>query len=164
VWRGWLGERDVYAGFQWGELYWQFDQSRPVGINPKGATIEGHSVDGVLPDDQRRSGPFTWPAPRENYVWEALQGATVAVMVMQRCRYPGPQVLGWSDSAHQRAVEWLYGPHFAPTGGDNHVNFPPEGDDLFLVPLLNRLYGTHHPVDADAQGGKGMAWTAWTHP
>jgi hypothetical protein len=74
VFKGWLGDRASYAGFDYGDLSWQADPSKPVGINPRGAMIQGHSVDGVLPDDQRRAGGFTWPPPKENYVWEAMQG------------------------------------------------------------------------------------------
>ena len=38
VWKGYLGDRSSYAEFAYGELSWQFDSSRPVGINPVGAT------------------------------------------------------------------------------------------------------------------------------
>ena len=71
VFKGWLGDRASYASFDYGDLAWQADAARPVGINPKGSTKEGHDIDGVLPDDQRRAGGFTWPPPKENYVWGA---------------------------------------------------------------------------------------------
>ncbi len=49
VFKGYLGDRSSYAGFRYGkELSWQCDASQPVGINPKGCTKEGHSIDGVL--------------------------------------------------------------------------------------------------------------------
>src|SRR5690606_4402054 len=59
VLRGYLGDRGAYAGFKYGELTWQCDASRPVGINPKGCTKSGLSLDGVMPDDQRRGGSFS---------------------------------------------------------------------------------------------------------
>ncbi|MCI0394086.1 MAG: hypothetical protein L0322_04010, partial [Chloroflexi bacterium] len=68
VFQGWLGDRNAYAGFNYGDLDWQCNPSAPVGINPAGCTRNGYSIDGVLPDDQRRSGGFTWPPPQENYV------------------------------------------------------------------------------------------------
>src|SRR5262245_28417084 len=71
IFRGWLGERSAYASFEYGDLDWQADPLHPVGINPRGATRDGHSIDGVLPDDQRRAGGFTWPPQKENYVYEA---------------------------------------------------------------------------------------------
>jgi hypothetical protein len=66
VFKGWLGDRSAYAGFTYGDLAWQADPSKPVGINPKGATRNGHLIDGVLPDDQRRAGGFSWPPQQEN--------------------------------------------------------------------------------------------------
>src|SRR5262245_13978957 len=63
VFRGWLGDRASYAGFKYGDLSWQCDPASPVGINPAGCVKNGHSIDGVLPDDQRRAGGFKWPPP-----------------------------------------------------------------------------------------------------
>ena len=40
VFRGWLGDRTAYAGFSYGELSWQCDTSKPVGINPVGCYEE----------------------------------------------------------------------------------------------------------------------------
>ena len=37
VFRGYLGERSAYAGFKYGNLSWQMDEARPVGINPRGS-------------------------------------------------------------------------------------------------------------------------------
>jgi len=64
----------------------------------------GHeSIDGVLPDDQRRAGGFTWPPQKENYVWEGLQGAVVQAEVLHRAGY---DTWNWSDKALLRAVTW----------------------------------------------------------
>ena len=54
VFKGYLGDRSSYSGFQYGDLSWQCNSSAPVGINPKGCTKQGHSIDGVITDDQRR--------------------------------------------------------------------------------------------------------------
>ncbi len=129
VFRGWLGERSAYAGFSYGELDWQSNPSAPVGINPRGAKIDGHSVDGVLPDDLRRSGGFTWPPPAENYVYEALQGAILQAELLSRAGYASYQ---WGDSALARAYAWLY----------NVAAFPAEGDDSWQPHLVNARYGT----------------------
>ena len=101
VFKGWLGDRDAYAGFVYSELWWQADPQMPVGINPVGSTIQGYSVDGVLPDDQRRSGPFAWPPPQENYVYTALQGSLAHAVILDRQGY---DVWNWSDRALLRAV------------------------------------------------------------
>lgn len=144
VFRGWLGDRSAYASFSYGDLSWQSDPSHPVGINPKGATIAGHDVDGVLPDDQRRSGSFSWPPPNGNYVWEALQGATLTGVLV-------PDAWGWSDNALERAVRWQY-----------EVNdYPPAGDDTCTPWTVNHFAGTSFAAATPCQPGKGFGFTDW---
>ena len=150
IFKGWLGDRFAYAGFKFGELFWQADPLQPVGINPKGATKEGHSIDGVLPDDQRRSGPFTWPPPRENYVYEALQGALAQAVILHRAGY---DVWNWSDRALLRAYQWLY----------EQAQFPAAGDDEWQMHVVNYFYGTSFPAALPARPGKNLGWTDWTH-
>jgi hypothetical protein len=147
VFKGWLGDRNAYAGFVYGELDWQADPSKPVGINPKGATLHGQNVDGVLPDDQRRAGGFTWPPQKENYVWEAMQGSLVQAHLLKRAGY---DAWNWSDRALLRAVTWEY----------NVAKYPAEGDDAWQIWIVNRAYGTSFPTSA-ASVGKNMAWTDW---
>jgi len=149
VFRGWLGDRSAYAGFQFGALDWQADPARPVGINPPGAMRDGHPIDGVLPDDQRRSGVFLWPPPKENYVWEALQGALVQAAILSRAGY---DVWEWSDQALLRAVTWLYA----------SCDFSATGDDTWLPPLVNAYYGSDFPAPVPSSPGKNMGWTDWT--
>lgn len=149
VFRGWLGDRSSYAGFSYGSGDWQCNAAAPVGVNPAGCTRSGHSIDGVLADDQRRGGGFTWPPPKENYVWEALQGATVAAQLLTRAGHPAWQ---WQGGALQRAVGWLH----------EQARFPAEGDDAWVPWLVNFAYGTRFPTTT-ASVGKNMAWTDWTH-
>jgi hypothetical protein len=150
VFRGWLGDRNAYTGFSFGDLSWQCNSNQPVGINPAGCTRDGHSIDGVLPDDQRRGGAFTWPPPKENYVWEGLQGAVVQAQLLHRAGYPAWE---WQDRALLRAVTWLH----------SQANFPAEGDDRWQPWLVNYAYGTNFPAPSPTSPGKGMAWTDWTH-
>lgn len=149
VFRGWLGERGAYAGFEWGELDWQADPAQPVGINPRGALRDGHSLDGVLPDDQRRAGTFTWPPPKENYVWEALQGALAQAVILSRYGYDAWE---WSDQALLRAVTWL------------HVQcaFPANGDDTWQPHIVNFFYAADFPAPVPSSPGKNLGWTDWT--
>lgn len=147
VFQGWLGDRNAYSGFEYGDLDWQSDKSKPVGINPKGATIQGKNVDGVLPDDQRRAGGFTWPPQKENYAWEALQGATVQAWLLHRA---GFDVFNWSDKALLRAVTWLY----------TVANYPAEGDDTWIPWVYNKVYGTSFATKPAGQG-KNMSYTDW---
>lgn len=150
VFRGWLGDRSGYIGFSFGDLWWQADQASPVGINPRGAQIAGHSVDGVLPDDQRRAGGFTWPPPKENYVYEALQGALVQAVILSRAGY---DAWNWQDKALLRAFDWLH----------VEASFPAAGDDTWQPHVVNYYYGRSFPAPVPASPGKNVGWTDWTH-
>ncbi len=150
VFKGWLGDREAYSAFVFGELWWQSDPSAPVGINPLGATLGGYPVDGVLPDDQRRSGRFAWPPPQENYVYEALQGALVQAAILHRAGY---DVFEWEDQALLRAFTWLH----------VQAGFPAEGDDTGLPHIVNYYYGSSFPAPIPSQPGKNIGFTDWTH-
>jgi len=150
VFKGWLGDRESYAGFRFKDRDWQANPARPVGINPVGATREGFSIDGVLPDDQRRAGGFRWPPPKENYVYTALQGALAQAVILHRLGYP---VWDWEDRALLRAFRWLH----------EQAHFPAVGDDTWLPHLINYYYGTHFPAPVPARPGKNLGWTDWTH-
>src|SRR5690606_7791705 len=157
VFRGYLGDRSAYAGFDHGgpadavDLSWQCDPSHPVGINPPGCTRNGLSLDGVLPDAQRRGGSFTTSPPRENYVWEAMQGLLAQAVILHRAGYP---VWEWEDRALLRAMEWLH----------RVVDFPAEGDDHWQPHIINHYYGTRFPAPVPSRAGKNVGWTDWTHP
>lgn len=151
VFKGYLGDRSSYAGFVYGDdLSWQCDPKRPVGINPVGCARNGLSLDGVLPDDQRRGGSFTTSPPKENYVWEALQGLLAQAVMLHRVGYP---VWEWEDRALLRAVEWLH----------EVAKFPAQGDDSWQPHIVNRYYGTDFPAPMPARPGKNFGWTDWTH-
>ena len=150
VFKGFVGDRTAYAGFKYGELWWQSNPSLPVGINPKGATIQGHNVDGVLPDDQRRGCSFVWPPCKENYAWEALQGAVVQAQLLHRAGYDS---WNWSDKALLRAVTWL-----------NITNqYPPNGDDVYITWIINKAYGSTFTTVSPVGIGKNMSFTDFTH-
>lgn len=150
VFRGWLGERDAWQAFQFGERWWQPGGALSYGVNPVGATINNHSVDGVIPDDQRRAGPFHWPPPRENYVYEALQGAILQALLLERQGY---DPWSWADLALLRAFRWLH----------DQADYPAEGDDTWMPHVINQVYGTSFPAPSPSQPGKGMGFTDWTH-
>ena len=151
VFKGYLGDRSSYAEFNYGsDLSWQADPDNPVGINPKGATKDGHNIDGILPDDMRRGGAFTWPAEHTGYPWEALQGALVQAEILYRAGY---DTYEWEDRALLRAVERLY-----------EIGWDAEGDDEWQTWLIDARYGTIYADNAAARHGKIMGWTSWTHP
>ncbi len=151
IFKGYLGDRNAYAGFVYGsDLSWQADPANPVGINPLGALKDGHSIDGVLPDDQRKDGPFTWPPPTASDVYEALQGALAHAVILHRAGY---DAWNWQDQALRRAFEWLY----------NEANYPAGGDDEWEPHLVNYYYHTVFPTTTPAEPGKNVGWTDWTH-
>ena len=138
-------------GFEFREDWWQADPSAPLGVNPLGATIMGRNVDGVIPDDQRRGGMFEWPPPRENYVWESLQGTVATAHMVERA---GHDPFSWQDRAILRAVTWLH----------DEPDYPAEGDDSWVPFRINAAYGTSFPTDASRPVGKSAGFSAWTHP
>lgn len=161
VFKGWLGDRNVYAGFTlWGGLCWQANPTEPVGINPPGSTIDGHNVDGVLPDDQRRNNgndgeqcEFEFPFEQVNYCYEALQGTIVTAALLAKAGY---SPFSWSTNAIARAYTWL----------NVECAFAATGDDKFQMPLVDYHIGTSYWATSGnvAVGkGKNMAWTDWSH-
>lgn len=151
VFRGWLGDRNAYAMFDYGSLEWQADPDNPVGINPLGATKDSHDIDGVLPDDIRRDGPFGWPPPGGSASYIALGGALPLAVILHRRGY---DAFNWQDAALGRAWVWL----------SDVAGFEPSGSRRWEVMLVNRYYGLDE--DASGQSGRGspVAYTAWTHP
>jgi len=146
---GWTGNRAAYAGFTYGELWWQADPAKPVGIDPLGSTIQGHNVSGAQPEEMRRAGSgFTWPPIQTDYAWEGLQGATEQAKMLTRAGYPGWQ---YNDQAILRAVNFLDGLGWLATG-----------DDQYQVWMINKAYGTHLATIDAAGHGKGVGWTSWT--
>ena len=154
VFGGWLGVRGLYSGFSYGELCWQADQTRPVGINPRGATLAGISVDGVLPDDQRRSGRCPPEISQENYVYEALQGVTAQAVMFDRLGLE--EVWTVRHAALYRAFAWLH----------EEALFPAEGDDVWQAWVVNKAYDLGLSAFPSPQGGvghgKSVGWTDWT--
>jgi Alginate lyase len=150
VFHGYLGDTSAYSGFVFGnDLTWQCDPLHPVGINPTGCLKDGHSIDGVLPEEMRRGASFQWPPIYTGYAWEALQGALVQAEILNRAGYPTWE---WQDKALLRAVKFLYS-----------IDWKPEGDDEGLVWVINHAYGTDYPAALPARHGKNIGWTDWTH-
>jgi hypothetical protein len=154
VFRGWLGDRSSYTGFEFQNLSYQADPARPVGINAAGATKSGVSIDGALPDDMRRGCSFRTVPCHTVYPWEALQGAVVQAELLAR---RGFDAWNWSDQALLRAAAYLRGLD-ALYGG-----WWAEEDDTWQPWLLNRAYHTELPATSPTMPGKVMGWTDWSH-
>jgi hypothetical protein len=116
-----------------------------------GATLLGRSVDGVLPDDQRRAGVFQWPPPVSNYPYGALQGAVAQAVIAERQGHPAFEL---EDAALLRALRWL----------EDEMGAPLQGDDAWVGHVMNHFLGTSFPAPVPAEPGKNRGWTDWTHP
>jgi hypothetical protein len=164
VLKGWLGDRSAYSGFDYGDLSWQADPSKPVGVNPPGARLHGAPVGGALPDDQRRCEeptPFPdaaidWMSDssnegvcQTNYSYEALQGVLLQALILRRRGY---DTFRWEKKAIGRAVVWLT---------TWNAQFP-DGDDRWQTFVLNRAYPTLGlPEVSPAPVGKSLGYTDW---
>ena len=156
IFRTFVGESNDHADFVYGGPYgsrdfsWQIGPNY-VGINPSHSMIDGHSVDGVQPDDQRRAGSFAWPPPTTNYAWEALQGAVATAWVLYRNGYP--DVFRWADSALYRSVRW----------NTDIAEFPPTGDDRWINWILSYVGFENLILETPTTPGKNIGFTDWTH-
>lgn len=147
--RAWLGE-SVANSLKYTDTKWHASSSK-AGINRRGAVVLGQNVDGVQPEDQRRTGePGTSAPAKGSYPWEALQGALVTGALLDRA---GVVDIDAGDKALTRAFNWLY------TVNGN----PPESDDQWQPWVLNRIAGTSFAAKAAVSPGKNMGWTDWTH-
>lgn len=166
IFHAWVGDRTRYQGLDFstadlgGGDDWQCNVNESYGsgndngygINPVGCSRDGHDIGGVLPDDQRRGGPFTWPPFKENYNYTALQGVMVSAVLLDR---QGHDVWNWEDQALRRAWDWLH------DAADFPATDPVAASDDGWQPYIpNYFYGTSYPTDPDSIG-KNMAWTAW---
>jgi hypothetical protein len=171
VMKGWVGDRSAYPGipgplfgpdylgrgFRAGgaedDLSWHANPDEPRGVNPEGATKEGHSIDGALPDDMRRGGPFQWPPIYTLYPREALSGFVALAEVLHRQGY---DIYAWEDQALLRATRFLY---------ELEQQFPEEewwepGVPVYWI--INHRYGRSFPVTENTVQ-RNVGWTDWTH-
>jgi len=149
VFHGWLGDRSAYAGFEYGDVTWQCDPSKPVGINPTCAK-SGHDIGGALPDDMRRGASFSWPPASTGYPWEALQGAVLEAELLRRAGY---DAWNWENKALLRAARFLY----------DDIGWEATGDDEWQPWLIDARYGTSFRGSAPASTGKNFGWTDWLY-
>lgn len=173
--QGWLGDLSKYPSSSsttsGAYVYnqgndWQADKSNLRGINHAGATLSisggTRNVDGVLPDDQRRSS-FTWPPPQEDYVWLALGGAVATCIMFERSGRPCRSL---RSNALRRAGDWLYS---SSLGNNRPPSATGTSNDVAYVPPLNFLYGrnpdrySQPSTSAMATAGHAYGWTDWTH-
>jgi Alginate lyase len=149
VFKGFLGDRASYAGFNYGDLSWQCDPAKPVGIDVA-CVKSGIALDGAIPDEMRRGGPLKWPPATTLYPWELMQGAVVEAELLQRAGYPA---WSWQNRALLRAAKFLY----------NRAGWPATSNDDWQPWLLDFRYGTSFRTTGKTHVGKNFAWTDWLY-
>jgi hypothetical protein len=170
VFQGWLGDRRSYSGFKFGPeaFSWVSDvclrsasSCQPVPVNPRGALVNGHNVDGVVVDDQRRTGEFTWPPKYTYYSYGGLGGAVVQAGILHRFGFDAWQ---WGDRALKRAVEWMY------YDGDRKPKWDTcdDANKRYVLDVVDHAYGSNfiermNCAPEASKPGRNIAWTSWTH-
>lgn len=149
VFKGFLGDRASYAGFNYGEPDWQCNEARPVGIDAA-CVKSGIALDGAIPDEMRRGGTLHWPPSPTSYPWELMQGAVVEAELLQRAGYPA---WSWQNKALLRAAKFLY----------NRARWPADSNDDWQPWLLDYRYGTSFRASGKTHIGKNFAWTDWLY-
>lgn len=156
VFQGWLGDRTAYSGFSYGELSFQCDPSNPVGVNPAGCKKQGIDIDGAIPDDMRRGGPFKEPPTPTHYPWTALQGAVAQAQMFSRQGYAS---YSWSNQAVKRAVQYLY--DLSNRAGSSW--WATNTAAKWVPWVVNSSYGANYPTTSNEDWGRVMNFTDWTH-
>jgi hypothetical protein len=126
---------------------WHPDSTNRVGVNPKGSTVQGQDVSGVLPEDWRRGSTYKWPPTLTGYMWEGMQGYVVTAVILHRA---GLVSFNSGDDAVVRSMNQLYS-----------INYPPVTDDTWIPWVVNYYGGTSFETET-ANPGKNMGWTDWT--
>lgn len=144
--RAWLGEA-VPNQLRFTSTDWH-DSTKEAGISPRGASRDGHPLDGVQPEDQRRTGEYIWAAPKGSYPHEALQGAVLASVILDRA---GALPFNTGDNALIRAEAWLAGPDANPASGDDRN-----------TPYMLNEYGGSFPTGSTS-AAKNIAWCDWLY-
>jgi hypothetical protein len=155
VFKGWLGDRRIYAGFRYRSLSWQADPTAPVGVNPPGARRDGHPVDGAQPDDMRRGCDLQFPPCPTLYPWEAMQGAVAQAELLWRRGY---DAYDWGGQALRRAAAFL----FALSDRYGAEEWGAPRGHAWVPWLLNARYGEDFPTHHPESPGKGMGYADWT--
>ena len=130
------------------DLSWHVDESNPRIINPPGSKRNGFNIDGFVPDDMRRGGPFRNPPYFTNYAWEVQQGWVMAARILERAGMP---IWDVDDQALYRVCYALQ----TRLGGQWQAG----GDDVWMLRFYDEAYGTDFSRGRDVWGaGKNVGW------
>ena len=146
------------------DISWHADLNNLRLINPKGSVKNGVNIDGIMPDDMRRNGPFSNPPPKSitSYHWEALQGIISGARILERF---DKDLSIWEigDRAILRAVKILE-TDWRKDYNINGSNWAAIGDDTWMLPFVDATYGTDFRKNAFDpprlwEHGKNAGWS-----
>ncbi|UCE02512.1 MAG: T9SS type A sorting domain-containing protein [Candidatus Latescibacterota bacterium] len=148
------GVQDTPADAVFGELSWHPDPARPLLINAARSTKQGLDIDGVIADDMRRGGLLANPPNWTTYAWEGLQGLVMAARILERYD-PHRSIWYVGEKAIYRAARLLQERWEQQFGG-----WAAAGDDMWMLPFLDRVYGTSWATGAadEWRAGKNVGW------
>ena len=149
VWYGWAtgDQASVSATRAWSGTTWQCGDGRSYGINPVGCSRGGASLDGVIPEDQRRCGEFSATPCATNYIHGATDGMTLSFWIMAR---RGEKVWEWGDRAALRQMQWKY-----------RAGQPPYSGFRWQIPVIEKAYGIDLPGNAPTATSTNMGYADW---
>lgn len=158
VLRGFLGDRDAWAGFQPvdGSRSWACDGPAYTPVN-RPCVLRGIDVDGAIVRDIDRGGNLRWPPGDDGirYTLESLQGLVVQAELLTRNGYG--DAWAWSDTAIARAAR------FVTASGDAGGETWNRSDVTLHLPwLLDARYDLGLPTQP-AGAGRLFGFTDWLY-
>lgn len=149
VWYGWTTGDPEYVPETavWSGTDWQCEPGRPRGINAAGCTRDGHSIDGVLPEDQRRCGEFRWPPCSTGYVHGAADGLLLSFWMLAR---HGEDPWAWGEQAALRQMRWKY-----------ETGQPPDEGFRWQIPVIEAAYGIDLPGNDPTATSTSIGFADW---
>jgi hypothetical protein len=120
---------------------------RPSGINAEGCTRDGHSLDGVIPEDQERCGDYSWPPCATNYIHGATDGMLLSFWMLAR---HGEDPWAWGDQAALRQMRWKY-----------EVRQPPYEGFRWQIPVVEAAYGLDLPGNDPTATSTNFGFADW---
>ena len=149
VWYGWATGDPAYSHptRKWTGTTWQCDPNRPAGINGASCSRDGHSLDGVIPEDQVRCGEYSWGPCATNYIHGATDGMTLSFWMLDR---QGEDPWTWGNQAALRQMQWKFANGQAPYSGFR-----------WQIPVIESAYGVDLPGNAPTATSTNFGFADW---
>jgi len=158
VFKGWLGDRSAYSGFQGpeGARSWSCDPAKFIPINGA-CSADGIDLDGAIVRDIDRGGNLKWPPGRAGigYTLESLQALTLQAELLTINGYG--DAWSWSDQALKRAAGIV-----TRSGQAGGLTWNRSEVSYYVPWILNARYALDLPTRA-AGFGRVFGYTDWLY-